>query len=602
MDRARVWPFFKQEWVLYEDDDLLAVHKPAGVPSQSAQPERPDDLVMRVRAFLAERDGRAKEPYLGVHQRLDRDTSGVVVFAKRQEANASLAKQFEGRDVEKRYLAAVEGWPGRSRETTLTDELRRGEDGLMEVVARQKPQPRGVRAPKARPASGQRAVTHVRIRTQKEERALLDLTLETGRMHQARVQLAHARAPIAGDPLYGGPRAPRLMLHAAQISLAHPKTAKRLSIRDPHTGPLEFWLKNGDLGARIYDDVPALDAALAVAVERRWGLGRSADRDPEERRTTAFRLINEEGDGLPGLAVDVYGEHLVAQLYAGDIWDDTARRERVLDRLGALGFDGVYLKMRPKQANVLVDTRRDDLAPSKPVRGQAAPDVFDVLEEGMPVRVRLGDGLSTGVFLDQRLNRRFVRGISESARVANLFSYTCAFSVAAALGGASRTVSIDASVTALERGRENFAAAGIELGGNNAGAHTFVAEDCFAWLARMGSPTKEGPGNRRKAESFDLVVLDPPSYSSTKKRRFVAESDYDDLVTQAAQIVAPGGKILACCNHRGLTRSKFRRFVLAGVRAAGRELLQLKDMPECSDFPPALGRDPHMKSVLAVLR
>src|SRR5690606_23718428 len=119
----------------------------------------------------------------------------------------------------------------------------------------------------------------------------------------------------------------------------------------------------GDLGLGIYDDAAALDAALALAVERRWGLGRSADRDPEARRTTAFRLVNEEGDALPGLAVDVYGAHLVAQLYVSDAWDDRARRERVLDRLGALGFDGVYLKLRPKQANVLVDTRRDDLAP-----------------------------------------------------------------------------------------------------------------------------------------------------------------------------------------------------------------------------------------------
>ncbi len=171
----------------------------------------------------------------------------------------------------------------------------------------------------------------------------------------------------------------------------------------------------------------------------------------------------------------------------------------------------------------------------------------------------------------------------------NLFAYTCAFSVVAALGGAAKTVSIDASLVALERGRANFEAAGIALTGAGAGAaHTFVAEDVFAWLARAAT----------KSDRFDLVVVDPPSYSSTKKRRFVAESDYDDLVAMVARVLAPGGKVVACCNHRGLMRGKLRRMVAQGMKSAGRELSQLKDLPDGSDFPPPLGREPHMKSVL----
>ena len=90
--------------------------------------------------------------------------------------------------------------------------------------------------------------------------------------------------------------------------------------------------------------------------------------------------MNEEGDALPGLAVDVYGEHLVAQLYVSEIWNE-ARRELVLARLDALGFGGVYLKLRPKQANVLVETRREDVAPARPVRGEAAQDEIVVHDE-----------------------------------------------------------------------------------------------------------------------------------------------------------------------------------------------------------------------------
>lgn len=594
MDRARIWPHFAAAHVLYEDDDLVAVHKPAGVPSQSANPERPDDVVTRLRAFLAERD-RRHDPYLGVHQRLDRDTSGVLLFTKRPEVNAALARQFEGRTLKKHYLAAVTSWPAHARELTLDDQLRKGEGGRMEVVATRGasgPRRGGKAPPPANARGAQRALTHVRVKTRKDDRALLELRLETGRTHQARVQLAHAGAPIAGDPIYRGALAQRLMLHAAGLELDHPRTGKRLVIRDEAPADMVDFVARGDRGDAIYDDVGALDRALALAVERRWALGRSALAEPLERRTTAFRLVNEEGDALPGLAVDVYGDHLVAQLYVGGIWEDAARRDRVLDRLAAIGFDGVYLKLRPKQANVLVDTRRDDLAPALPVRGAptSTPEI-EILEEGMPCRVRLGDGLSTGIFLDQRPNRRLVRELSSGARVLNLFSYTCAFSVAAALGGAARTVSVDASVLALERGRSNFEAARVALGSGPSAAHTFVAEDVFAWLARAAT----------KSERFDLVIVDPPSYSSTKKRRFVAESDYDDLVAMAARVLAPHGKLVACCNHRGLARAKLRRFVAQGMHTEKRELSQLKDLPDAPDFPPPLGREPHMKSVLATL-
>lgn len=594
-DRARIWPYFRQEHVLYEDEDVIAVHKPAGVPSQAADPDRPDDLVTRLRAFLAGRDGK-RDPYLGTHQRLDRDTSGVILFTKRPEVNAALAKQFEGRTLKKHYLAAVTGWPERMREVTLDDALRKGDGGRMEVIAVQRGRggERGGGGGRERGGGGgQRAVTQVRVRTRQDDRALLELRLETGRTHQARVQLAHAGAPIAGDPLYRGALAPRLMLHAAGLELDHPRTGKRLVIRDDAPVDMADWVARGDRGASIYDDRGALDRALALAVERRWGLGHSALRAPEEPRTTAFRLVNEEGDALPGLAVDVYGDHLVAQLYVGGIWEDEARKERVLDALHALGFAGIYLKLRPKQANVLVDTRRDDLAPALPVRGEpTATAEIVVQEEGIPYRVRLGDGLSTGIFLDQRPNRRLVRELAKGGQVLNLFSYTCAFSVAAALGGAARTVSVDASVLALERGRANFEAAGVALGGTGPrAAHSFVAEDAFAWLARAAT----------KNERFDLVIVDPPSYSSTKKRRFVAESDYDDLVALAAKVLSPQGKLVASCNHRGLSRSKLRRFVAAGMKTEGRALAQLKDLPDAPDFPPPLGREPHMKSVLATL-
>jgi 23S rRNA (cytosine1962-C5)-methyltransferase len=569
MDRRAVWPDFRDAWVVSDDGHLLVIDKPVGVSSQAADPERPDDIVTRLRSHLS-------GAYLGTHQRLDRDTSGVLVYARRKEDNATLAAQFEGRKVKKTYLACVAGWPKGRAHATLRDTLVQDKGGTMSVA-------RG-RAPGR--GGGKPAVTHVKVRAQKGDRALLELDLETGRTHQARVQLAHAGSPIAGDPMYGGAAAPRLMLHAAAIALVHPATGRPVRFEAPVPAELPAWVERGDPGESVYDDGPALARALDRALEKRWGLGRTEG----PRATTAFRLVNEEGDGLPRLAVDVYDAWLVAQLYdegPEGTWADRERRGRVLDALQALGFDGVYLKVRPRQANVLVDTRREELAPAQAVRGSSAPAEIEVREEGVPLLVRLGDGLSTGVFLDQRNNRRRVREMAAGKSLANLFSYTCAFTVAAAVGGAKRTVSVDASAAALERGRANLVHAGLL----EKGEHAFAAADAMSWLARTA----------RKGESFDLVVLDPPSYSSTRKGRFVADRDYVDLAAAAMAVVAPGGTLVACTNHRGISPHKFRRILFDAARAAKRDVTQMRDMAEPSDFPVAPGALGHMKTALVSL-
>ncbi len=568
MDRAFAFPHFSDAWLLHADADVVVVDKPTGVPTQAADADRPDDVVARLRAS-------SERGYLGVHQRLDRDTSGVLLMTARKEANAGIAAAFEGRTVRKRYVACVTGWSAKAAKVTLTDRLLPGENGRMRVAG---PKERG----------GLEAVSHVTVLGRTAERTMVEIVLETGRTHQARVQLAHAGAPIAGDRLYWGAPASRLMLHASELALPD---GRRWVAKTPEE--LEGWLARGDLGAGIYDDVPALARALAQAARVRYGLGHA---DWGERATTAFRLVNEAGDALPHLAVDVYGGHLVAQLYDDESgpWRDVTRRDRVLDALAALGFDGVYLKVRPKQANTLVDTRREDLAPKAPVRGAAAPERLVVHEEGIPYVVRLGDGLSTGIFLDQRANRRRVRELAAGGSVVNLFSYTCAFSVAAAVGGAWRTISVDASVAALERGRENMREAGVLDGAE----HVFVAEDAFAWLARHA---KDKDKNKKNEARHDLVLLDPPSYSSTKKRRFVADHDYPELAALALGSLRPGGKLLACTNHRGISKARFRKMLFDAVRKAGKEAASIKDTPEPLDFPPAIGSESHLKSAIVTL-
>ena len=545
-----LWTDLPDEWIAYEDDHLLAIAKPAGVPSQAADPERRDDLPYRL-----ERAGHA---YVGIHQRLDRDTSGVILYTKDRAANPGLARQLEGRTVRKTYLAAVRGWTG-GRERTLRDRLAKGRVGTMRVA----------RTGDRRARS---AVTHVRELERRGERSLLELRIETGRTHQIRVQLAHAGAPVAGDALYGGPPAARLMLHASALELRHPITDEPLRVEVPPPPEVRDWLAHGEI--RFPADDAGLDRALAAAAEARWGLAQSAWA-PEP--TTAFRVVTGAADGLPGLALDVYGDFLVAHLY-----DDDLPAERVLDSLDRLGFEGVYLKRRPRQANELADTRTDELAPRAPVRGRAAPGEMAVFEHGVPYLVRLGDGLSTGIFLDQRENRRRVRELATGRTVLNLFAYTCPFTVAAAAGGAARTLSIDAAAPALEQGARNVA--NVDPGGQ----HEMRRADAFEALEELG----------RRGERFDLVIVDPPTYSTTKRTRWTSGRDWVGLGAAALRVTAPGGHLLACSNDQRMTQGAFRRHLHEAARRAAVEPRQMKDLPVPPDFPAVPGSPPHLKSVL----
>ncbi|HJL01032.1 MAG TPA: pseudouridine synthase [Polyangiaceae bacterium LLY-WYZ-15_(1-7)] len=534
--RRVLFPDFEEAWILAEKGGLIAVDKPAGVPSQAADPSWPDDVVTRLGRFL---EARGEDGYLGVHQRLDRDTSGVLVFARDKAKNPALADQFEGRRVDKRYLACVRGWKGGAK--TLRHRLAK-------VKGRVQPVGKGDRR-------GKRAVTHVEVAARRGDRALLALRIETGRTHQIRAQLAAVGCPVAGDAIYEGPAAPRLMLHAAALGL---EGGPRFEAPTPRA--FDAWLAGQD--AVSLEDAGALDDALARAMQGRWGLGRAAEAPAP---TTAFRLLNGEGEGVPGLAVDVYGEHLVAHLYGAEA---LRAEDGILDALAGLGFAGVYVKRRPRQANEIVDPTRCEIAPAGPVRGRAAPEEFEVRENGLRFPVRLGDGLSTGVFLDQRDARARVRAEAGGRRVLNLFAYTGPFSVAAAAGGAREVATVDVSAPALQRAREAFAANGLE-------GQRVVREDCFAYLKKLG----------RRGERFDLVIADPPTYATTKKTRWKSGKQWVGLAASCFAVAAPGAIVLLSSNDGRMSMGRFRRFVHEGAREAGVKLRQVKELPEPSDFP-----------------
>lgn len=314
-----------------------------------------------------------------------------------------------------------------------------------------------------------------------------------------------------------------------------------------------------------------LQAQLAQALDKRRALGLPS------ARTDAYRLVHGESDGLEGLTVDVYGQHLVASSYT----DDEPSQRAWVAALAELDFAGVYLKRRPRQANQLADAERRERAPEHAVAGSSAPAAFVVHEHGVPLEVRLGDGLSTGLFLDQRDNRARLMQLSPGKSVLNLFAYTCAFGAAAALAGARRTVNVDVSKAVLERGRRNYALSGIA-----SEEHAFLARDVFETLPKLA----------KRDERFDVVVLDPPSYASTRGGRFTVERDYADLATIAIRLLAEGGTLLACVNHHKLDEGDLSRALSLAGNSAARRIRELEFVPPPADHEALAGRVPHLKS------
>jgi 23S rRNA (cytosine1962-C5)-methyltransferase len=415
----------------------------------------------------------------------------------------------------------------------------------------------------------------------REDRSLLELKPRTGRTHQLRVQLAHAGMPIAGDPMYGGAPAMRLLLHAAGLRLQHPAGGE-LALTAPVPIEIGRWVHHG--AEEPLDDAVLRARALELALQRRYRLARARQ---AEDPTTAFRLFHGAGDGSEALAVDLYGEHLVVHVFGA-----AAERnlEAVLDALQALQPQGIYLKRHPRQKNELGAEGQTELAPPQPVRGTApagagatdgdGPAEIVITEHGVPFGVRLGDGLRTGIFLDQRENRRRLRQRAQGKRLLNLFGYTGGFSVAALAGGASEAVCVDSSKAALAWARRNAARVGGE------GRHRTIADDAFVALRRMA----------RRGERFDLIAVDPPSYSTSRARRFQVLKHYAELVEAAARVLSPGGAMLCCINHHDASWGFLQREIRRGLQAAGRQARRVRELPPQIDFPAPPGGGALMKS------
>ncbi|MEI8289520.1 MAG: class I SAM-dependent methyltransferase [Verrucomicrobiota bacterium] len=524
--------------VIFEDEHLLAVAKPAGWNTHAPSPYAGEGVY----DWLRHREARWAA--LAVLHRLDKETSGILIFGKTPLANKSLTEQFTARRVRKEYLLLTDRAVPANEFTVKSALQRTGEKYASRPggeMAETKFAPAG--DPERKPQCA-------KLKT-------VSASPLTGRTHQIRVHAAESGFPILGDVLYGGTAASRVFLHAAEITFAHPATNQ----------PVKF------------------SAPADFAAEPRQTL-RTAVIDPGA--TTAFRLIHGASDGWPGWFVEKLGDYLLSQAEA----PLTAKQGGELSRLAEIhSARGLYHKILSRQI------RRSTTGEVSPqlVLGAAAPERFEVLENGIRYELSFREGYSVGLFLDQRDNRRrLLAGHvaadfpllppetgSRKPEILNAFAYTCGFSACAAKAGA-RATSLDLSKKYLEWGRRNFL-----LNGLDPAQHDFIYGDAFDWLRRLA----------KKGRVFDAIVLDPPTFSQSKENGvFRVEKNFGGLVAAALPLLRPGGVLLASTNAAEWPPEKFLASVESAVRDAKRKILKQHYVPQPPDFPVSRAEPAYLKT------
>lgn len=298
--------------------------------------------------------------------------------------------------------------------------------------------------------------------------------------------------------------------------------------------------------------------------------------------TDSFRLLHGAADGHPGHYVERLADWL---LWQTENPEDATMRATLEDIAGKHSLKGIYVKRLDRH----VRGQRTQAVSPQLICGEAAPEPFLARENDTNFELSFNEGYSYGLFLDQRENRRRLLEKSvardlplpDTGEVLNAFAYTCAFSVCAAKAGFT-TTSLDLSRKYLDWGRRNF-----EHNGLDPGEHDFIYGDAMEWFRRLNN----------KGRTFDVIILDPPTFSKSRRGVFRAEKDYGRLVAAALPLLVKDGVLLSSTNAARLERSRFLAMIDASLREGGRHMDRefLADQP--ADFPVTDAEPAYLKAV-----
>jgi 23S rRNA (cytosine1962-C5)-methyltransferase len=281
------------------------------------------------------------------------------------------------------------------------------------------------------------------------------------------------------------------------------------------------------------------------------------------RVTNAYRIVNGEGDFLPGLIVDRYNEYIVCQFFTAGM---NSFKPLIVDSLlGLLTAKGIFEKSEGRVRD------EEGIEPSIGVlAGEPPPDLIAIEENGFKFVIDLRRGQKSGFFLDQRDNRAFLSTIARGKKILDCFSYSGAFSIYALGGGAKEVVSLDSSRPALELAERNLALNGFETGGSE-----LIKGDAFTYLKECDA-------------AFDIIVLDPPSLARKRSDLDGATGGYKFLNLHALRHVRPGGLLLTLSCSQHLSIDLFQKVVFGAAVDAGRKVTVLKRLGQPIDHPVSL--------------
>ena len=314
-------------------------------------------------------------------------------------------------------------------------------------------------------------------------------------------------------------------------------------------------------------------------LDTRWLVGRLASAHLTRKglglpgaTTDAYRLVNSEGDGLPGLIVDVYGDVLAVQFTALGM---KLREAEVCDALQEI----LEPRAIAETTGAAFAEAEGFSAVSRPLRGEIAGPVHCV-EDGLRLAVDLFDGQKTGLYLDQRESRAWVGTRSRGARVLDLYCYAGGFAMQAARGGATSVTAVDISPRALGRAAANAALNGLDF--------DRVEADAFRFLEAAA------PG------SYDLVVLDPPKFARGRRDLDAALKGYRKLNALGMSACADRALLLTCCCSQLVSLEEFERAIAAAAKDTGRRVrvLRVASQPPDHPVPPAFPEGRYLKVLL----
>lgn len=495
---------------LVEHQDLVIVQKPAGMNTHRPDSDKPG-LVEFVQTQLG-------YPLYVVH-RLDKETSGLLLFSKTPGTAETLRNLFESGKVQKEYLFLTDA---RLAPGVLTfqieSEIFKNENASDDKRRKDKKSFISVRSP--RPNS--KTAFH---KLKEGTRLTLWKALPaTGKPHQIRLHAEAAGIPILGDLEHGGSPFFRMCLHAHKLSFPSPSSGPKEGLGE--TQNLEFvsptWMHENIM------DSPEFHLQEALW-KRKYFL-------PLENADTG-RWVHTES---PLFRLDQYGDQLWMGWYGDNFPGLTAP---LFERLNSFFHRPLWIRqMKPRGSGSAIKE-------SFLLKFGEPKLIWTATEHGLRFELRANQGLSPGLFLDQRENRAWVREHSMGRRVLNLFAYTGAFSVNAWAGHAREVCTVDVSKPFVEWARHNFQLNQImpETPGLE-----FWVQDCLLFLG----------GCHKRKRKFDLIICDPPTLGRTKTSTFDLKRDLQQLIKLCWGLLDENGEILFSCNYEGWTRDQLKALIL----------------------------------------